>query len=42
MSARLTFIEPTVPAIQLDSITLLELVVEVLEELIEGRRGLIR
>jgi hypothetical protein len=41
MVASLAFIEPSVPAIQLYAVTLLELVVEVLEELVEGRRGLV-
>ena len=42
MAASLAFIEPAVPAIQLDAVTLLELMVEVLKELVEGRRGLVR
>ena len=40
--ASCAFVEGSVPSIQLNSVTLLELVIEVLEELVEGRRGLVR
>ncbi len=41
MAASVAFIQPAVPAIQLGAVTLLELMIEVLEELIEGRRSLV-
>ena len=41
MTASVAFIQPAVPAIQLGAVTLLELMMEVLEELIEGGRSLV-
>jgi len=41
LAVSLAFIDPAVPAIELDSVTLLELVIEVLKELIDRRRGLV-
>jgi len=41
MTASVAFIQPAVPAIQLNAVSLLELVIEVIKELIECRRGLV-
>ena len=41
MAASLALIERAIPAIQLNTVMLLELIVEVLEELVEGSGGLV-
>jgi hypothetical protein len=42
MVAGLAFIEGVIPAVQLESVVMLEAVVKLLEEPIEGGRGLVR